>query len=119
MVWPSLMSSLRSLSDPELLSRTHAKAAEERRVTSEFLQHLAEVERRKLYLAQGHSSLWDYLVRDLGYSEGSAHRRISALRLMLDVPEIGQALEDGRLSLSVASKAQTFLRREEREQGKS
>jgi len=59
------------------------------------LHHLQAVERRRLYAARGFSSLFEYCVKELGYAEAIAHRRISSMRL-----------------LSVLSQAQTFFRNE-------
>ena len=54
-------------------------ASEERRITLDVLHHLRECERRRLYAERGHSSLFDYVVKELGYAESSAQRRISAM----------------------------------------
>src|ERR1700722_10760506 len=104
----SHLNRLQALSDSDLLTQTETKASEERRITTEFLWHLHEVHRRRLFAAQGFSSLFEYLCKALRYSEGSAGRRISAMLLLCDLPEAEQALKAGTLSLSVASTAQTF-----------
>ena len=44
-----------------------------------------ELHRRRLYLALGCSSLFDYATRELGYSEAAAWRRIKAMRLCGEV----------------------------------
>jgi len=87
------MKHLKSLSDSDLLSQTQLLVAREREVTTELLWHLREVEARRLYAGQGYSSLFDYVRRGLGYCEGSADRRISAMRLLKDLPEIEPALK--------------------------
>jgi hypothetical protein len=46
----------------------------------------------------------------LHYSEGQAGRRIQAMRLIKEIPEIEQKIESGALSLSNISQAQSFFR---------
>ena len=87
------MKHLKSLSDSDLLSQTQSLVRRERELTTELLWHLREVEHRRLYAEQGYSSLFDYVTRGLGYAEGSADRRISAMRLLKDLPEIEPALK--------------------------
>ena len=104
--------SLSHLSNSELLSQIKVLVAEERKVLTLVLDQLAEVGRRKLYAELGYSSLYDYAVRELGYSEAAAFRRVASVRLMLDVPDVREKIETGSLSLSVAAQAETFFRKE-------
>ncbi|MBS1984184.1 MAG: HNH endonuclease [Bdellovibrionales bacterium] len=103
------MNTIRALKDSELLSTTKALVQKERAVTMEVLQHLQEIERRKLY-AFRFTSLFDYAVRELGYSEAAASRRIQAMRLMTEIPEIAPKIESGTLNLSNICQAQNFFR---------
>jgi flagellar biosynthesis component FlhA len=57
-----------------------------------------------------YSSLFDYLTKHLGYSAGSAQRRIDAARLMKEVPELSEKLESGSLNLSQVSLVQKAIR---------
>ena len=75
-----------------------------------ILHHLREVDRRKLFSDLGYQSLFDYCVRELGYSEGQAGRRIQAMRLMRELPEIEDKIRTGNLSLSNLSQAQSHFR---------
>jgi hypothetical protein len=104
------MRKLHLLSDSELLTKTHDCARKERRVVSELLWHLREVESRRLFAARGFSSLFEYTVKELGYSEGAAYRRVNAMRALKDVPQFEQALSEGRLSLSTLSSVQNHCR---------
>jgi len=49
-------------------------ARRERGVTLRILHYLIEIERRKLHLLLGRSSMFDYCTRGLGYSESAAWR---------------------------------------------
>jgi hypothetical protein len=104
------MRKLHYLSDSELLAKTHDCVREERRAVTELLWHLREVESRRLFAARGFSSLFEYTVKELGYSEGAAYRRVNAMRALKDVPQFEQALSEGRLSLSTLSSVQNHCR---------
>jgi 5-methylcytosine-specific restriction endonuclease McrA len=98
---------MKNLTQAELLEKTKNLVAQERRITLELIEHLREVDRRLLHAELGYGSLWEFCTKELGLSEGAAQRRISAMRLLRDVPEAREALESGRLSLSNAAKIQT------------
>ncbi len=89
--------------------------AEERALTRLILDHIAEVDRRKFFLGMGFSSLFEYLVKEIGYSEGSAQRRIDAARAMRLIPEIGEKIETGALNLMQVAKVQKICREMEKE----
>jgi hypothetical protein len=59
------------------------------------------------------------LTQEIGYSEGSAQRRIDAARLIQLVPEVGQKIEAGILNLSQTSKLQNACRSFKKENGES
>lgn len=109
---------LKKLSDLELLDKTKALVEKERELATEVLWHLKEVSDRRLYSARGFSSIFDYTVKELKYSEAAAGRRVAAMRLLVELPEVAPALENGSLNLSAVSTAQSFFRREETDQGK-
>ncbi len=101
---------LKHLKDSELLSQTKQLVQTERELLTKVLHHLREVERRKLFSDLGYQSLFEYAVKDLKYSEGQAGRRIQAMRLIKEIPELEKKIESGHLSLSNISQAQTYFR---------
>lgn len=101
------MTDVKRLSDDELWTRTRTLAQDERRVTLEVLRHLREVEARGLHFDRGYPSLYEYTVRELQYSEGAAYRRVQAMRLIQEVPEIEQKVASGILHLTALTKLQT------------
>ena len=105
-------SKIKLLNNQELLSRTKILVQKERDIHIQVLHHLAEINSRKLYLEQGFSSLFDYAVRELGYSEGAAYRRIKAMKLCQDLPGTEDQLQSGMLSLSTASQLQVFFEKQ-------
>lgn len=81
--------------------------------TLDILSHLAEAERRKLYVPRGHASLWQYCRRDLGYCETSALRRLAAVRCLEAHPPVLELLRAGELTLSTLSLVPRKLAAEE------
>ena len=106
--------SLHSLSDRELFEKIRSLSQDERRITSEVLHGLREVARRRLYAKYGYDSLFSFLVKELRYDEASAYRRVYAIRVMDAVPEVEQALENGKLSIATVAQAQTFFQQEKK-----
>ena len=103
---------LSHLTDKQLLLDTKYLAAEDRRISLCLLHHLREIDRRKLFSELGYSSLFNYIVKELGYTDGAATRRINSFRLLQEVPEIEKKIENGKLSLSNLSKAADTFRKE-------
>mgnify|MGYP001561256182 CR=1 FL=1 len=101
--------SISQLSNAELWNQTAQLAIEIRNKEVLFLDHLREIERRELHKLRGYGSLHEYLVDELKYSDGSAHRRIKSMQLVRDLPEVKRKLETGELSLSAASRVQVFF----------
>lgn len=97
------------LPNDKLISCFENFVRSERKITAQVLECIAEIDRRKLYLPS-HTSLFDYLVKDFGYSPGAAMRRIDAARLLRELPETAVKFEDGTLTLSQANQIQRASR---------
>ena len=111
---PAITSTVGALSDRELLHLTSTLVRHERHLQGAVIDHLAEIEARRLYLRRGCSSLFDYAVRELGYSDAAAGRRIGAVRLCADQPDARERLRDGSLTLSAAAELQWAFDRQRR-----
>jgi len=61
----------------------------------------------------GYASLFEYAVQALSYSEAAAGRRISAMRLLVEIPEIESALKSGQVNLSTLCAIHGFAQRKE------
>lgn len=70
------------LTNENIVTQLKNLVAEERKLTAKILEYLREVERRNIFLEMGYPSLFEFCTKELGYAEGSAHRRISAMRLI-------------------------------------
>ena len=110
---------LKNLSDEVLIERLKKLVQEEREILISVLHHLREVERRRLFAKYQCASLFVYAVTELKYSESQADRRISAMRLLRDVPQrdtaqIEAKITSGALSLTNLVLAQTLFSKEKK-----
>jgi 5-methylcytosine-specific restriction endonuclease McrA len=106
------MKEIRQLSNEVLLQQTKLMVNDERKITLLVLHHLQEVYRRRLYAAKGFQSLFDFATKGLGYSDAAAARRIAAMKLLKDLPEVEEKIKKGDLSLSNVAQAQRFFQSE-------
>ena len=108
-----------ALSDQRLLERIKELSGLEHELEVVVIDHLRELHRRRLYLTLGFSSLFDYAVRELGYSDAAAWRRIKAMRLCADVEGARERLRDGSLTLNAAAQLQNAFDQQERKRGRA
>jgi 5-methylcytosine-specific restriction endonuclease McrA len=95
-----LVSHIASLDDRELVARISGLVARERSATAALVAHLAEMDRRKLYLELGYSSLFTYCTQALHFSEQGAYKRMEAARAARRFPLLLARLAEGALHLS-------------------
>jgi ribosomal protein L44E len=101
---------LTHLTDATLRKDSQNAVHKEKAATAILLHHIKEVDRRKLYCDWKYSSLFDWCVKELGLCEGSAQLRITAARLLNDIPSIEKRIEEGSLTLSNISQINQFCR---------
>lgn len=80
------------------------------------MSHLEEVYRRRLFAHYKCSSIYDYCIRILGYSNGEAHKKISACKLASHCEGVKESIARGELSLSNAASVQVFLDKRAKQQ---
>ena len=102
------------LGDQQLLAQTQRLAGNRRCLEVHILDHLGEIERRGLALRRGFSSLFDYAVRELRFSDAAAQRRIQALRLCRRHGWVRDKLQHGDLTLTAAAQLETAIAGAER-----
>ena len=100
---------LRSISDDELLRRLSLLLSQSRRVESELVAHIGEVDERRLYASRASSSMFHYATDVLHLSEAEAFLRIRAARASRKCPMLLAMLADGRLHLSAIGKLAPHL----------
>jgi hypothetical protein len=91
---------LEQLADADLLARVRRASTEERHATAQLIALLMEVDRRRLYLTEGCSSLFTYCTQVLHLTEHAAYGRIEAARAARRFPVILDRLHEGTLSLT-------------------
>ena len=101
---------LKSFSQSDLDQRIRNLAQKERDLLHEVLHTIKEIDSRRTYLDLGFGSLFDYLVQGVGYSEGSAQRRIDAARLLKEIPEMAEKIQSGKIKLNQISLIQKAAR---------
>jgi hypothetical protein len=106
---------LTALSNQALTVKLEDLIRQERRSTAEILEYIQEVDRRKLYLELGHNSLFSYLTDGLGYTYGSAQRRIDSARTMQLIPELKEDLQAGTLNMMQVSMVAHGIRKKRKE----
>ena len=102
------------LGDQQLLEQTKRLAANQRGIDVHILDHLDEIDRRGLALRRGFSSLFDYAVRELRFSDAAAQRRIQAMRLCRRHGWVRACLQSGALSMTAAGQLETTFAGAER-----
>ncbi len=95
-----MLSAVARLSDTELLARVTHLARREREATASLIAYLAELDARRLYLAEGCSSLFTYCTQVLHLSEHAAYGRIEAARAARRFPVILERLSEGSVTLT-------------------
>src|SRR6187455_3704646 len=94
---------LKSLADDELLAGLSSIVGRRNQVTAEFLEYLAELDERRLFLDLGFSSLFEYCVERLGLCESTAGRHIAAARVCRNHPQVFDRVASGALHASALS----------------
>ncbi|MDJ0847695.1 MAG: hypothetical protein QNK04_04840 [Myxococcota bacterium] len=98
-----MTASIATVSRSELLARLHALVRRGNAVEAELLEHLAEVDARRLYLEEGCNSMFAYCLRVLHFAEGVAYKRIQAARAARRHPAILAAVRRGELHVTGVS----------------
>ncbi|MGZ3780263.1 MAG: HNH endonuclease [Pseudobdellovibrionaceae bacterium] len=91
--------------------------AKERKLLHVILEHINEVEVRKIFLERAYSSMYEYLVKELGYSGSAAMRRLEAARLLKRVPSLSEKIQDGSVNLSQIGEFSKMIKEKERVSG--
>ena len=86
--------------------QNHKKAqdvsARYRKTETELIEILEQVDQHKVYLRYGHSSLYQYVVKELKLSESVAYNFITVMRKVREVPALKHKMEIGEITLTNA-----------------
>ena len=111
-------STVSALSDDQLLEHAGKLAGLDHQIHVFVIDHLLEIEARRVYLSRGFSSLFDYVKRGLAYSDAATWRRINAMKLCTRIDGVRERLWDGSLTLDAAAQLQAAFERRDRERGR-
>lgn len=89
-----------ALSNDALLSATRELIARSNSLEADLIEHLGEIDERKLYLELSHPSMFAFCVDELGFSEDVTCNRINVARAGRRLPAIIDALRSGRFHLT-------------------
>src|SRR5688572_22821468 len=106
---------LQSISDDELLRGLADLMRQSRRVESDLVAHIGEVDERRLYAREASPSMFSYCTEVLHLSEAEAYLRITAARAARAHPMLLAMLGDGRMHLTGIAKLASHLTRDNRD----
>lgn len=109
---------LRKLNDDQIIFGLHSEIKKEKQTTANVVRYIDEVDRRKLYLNYKCTSIFQYLLTVEKYDNSSAQRRIDAMKLLRQLPEIEMDLEKGSINLTQTAQFTTLVREKEKTVGK-
>lgn len=92
-----------NLSNEELLKQVELSRRQEHEALVALLVYLGELDRRKLFLGLGYSSLFAYCTKKLKFSEPAAFRRISGARVIKRFPQALRLLRTKEINLTTLS----------------
>ena len=98
-------------SDQELLANIIILVKKEKNLTLLVIEHLAEIQNRRLFADLGYSSLFAYCTKHLGYCESEAYYRINTMKLTNTVPMAKGLIKTGQLTITNASQVYSTLKK--------
>lgn len=89
----------------------------ERKIMHIVLKWVQKFYVTKAFAELGYGSLYEYLVKGQGYAENCALARISAAKMMLEIPEVAEKLQEGVLNLTQLNKVKVALNQDQKSTG--
>ncbi|MGE3758620.1 MAG: HNH endonuclease [Pseudobdellovibrionaceae bacterium] len=105
---------LKKIESQLLMEQTDDLVTQERDILTNLLHQFREIERRRLFSFYKYKSLHDMLVKRYGFSGDEAYRRIVAMKMLKELPEIEEKINSGEISLTHINLAQSLFRQEEK-----
>lgn len=109
------MSGLTSISNYDLENNLKSLVRKERMLLHLILQHIIEVDVRKLYSERSYPSMFEYLTREIGYSNAAAMRRLEAARFLNVIPALSEKIQEGSINLSQVGELARAIKEKERQ----
>ena len=106
---------LSKLSDQQLILNSKSLVKQESALLVSILHHINEIDRRRLYADFKQPSLLDLVMHELGYPRDQAVRRIQAMRMMREIPEVEEMMDSGELNLTHVGIVQSLFSHQKKE----
>ena len=103
---------IQNLSNTELLQKTDSLVQEERELLAQILHCFCEIERRRLFSDHKKGSMYEFIRDRYQYSNDQVYRRLDAMRLLRELPEIEEKIISGDLNLTHLNLAHAHFRNE-------
>lgn len=100
---------IEKLSDSDLVAQAHRVYRRSRACNAELVRILIAVHSRRLYLKKAHPSLFEFCLRALGMSNGTAQRFSVAARLASQFPGLVGRIERGEIHLTTLVQMRHYL----------
>lgn len=110
-----LMSGLSLVSNQDLENSLKSLVRKERMLLHLILEHIREIDSRKIYLDRAHSSMFHYMMSELGYSSSAAMRRLDAARMLNAVPSLADKIQQGDVNLTQVGELSRAIKEKEKD----
>jgi hypothetical protein len=108
---------IQSLSDQDLIVSTERVVEQERKIVQVIIWHLQEIQDRQLYISMKYTSLYECLIKHFKMSDTTAYGRIKVLKILAEVPAVGESLKTGELNISNIALAHSFIEKHQKVTG--
>ncbi len=98
--------------DQKLIDETDNAVQAEREATVRVLKNFIEIDRRRIFSAFGKGSFKEFVMSRYKFSEDEAWRRINAMKLLKEIPEVEEKMESGSISMTHLGVAQSLFKHE-------
>lgn len=105
--------------DQKLIDETDNAIQAEREATVRVLKNFIEIDRRRIFSAFGKGSFKDFVMSRYNFSEDEAWRRINAMKLLREVPQVEEKIESGSISMTHLGVAQSLFKHESKKHDRS
>ncbi len=98
--------------DKKLIDETDMAVQAEREATVQVLKNFIEIDRRRIFSALGKGSFKEFVMSRYNFSEDETWRRINAMKLLREIPEVEEKMESGSISMTHLGVAQSLFKHE-------
>jgi hypothetical protein len=106
---------LSKLTDKQLIVNSKSLVKQESALLVTILHYIKEIDRRRLYADFKQPGLLELVMHELGYPRDQALRRIQAMRLLREIPQVELMMESGDLNLTHVGIVQSLFSHQKKE----